>query len=80
MLHEGRSCAILDILFRWGSPPFLRLRPERRAVPGPVLRLCDVAARYDACFSVAEHRAGEVPPPAQWVHHQRWTITPVSLG
>jgi hypothetical protein len=45
---------------------------------GPVLRLRDVAARYGACFSVAEHRAREVLPPAQWVHHKRWAMTLVS--
>jgi hypothetical protein len=47
-------------------------------VQGAVIQLRDVVARSGACFSVVEHRAGEVPPPAWWVHRERWAMTPIS--
>jgi hypothetical protein len=67
------------VLYRHEFLPSLRLRPKRRVVQGTVIQLRDVVACSGACFSVAEHRAGEVPPLAWWVHHERWAMTPISL-
>jgi hypothetical protein len=66
------------VLFHQEFLPFLRLRLERRVVLGLILQLRDVVARSGTSFSVAEHHAGEVPPPAWWVHLQRWVMTPLN--
>jgi hypothetical protein len=66
------------VFFHQGSPPSLRLCPERRVEPGPILWLHGVIARFGVCFSVVLRRAGEVLPLARWVRRQRWAMTPVS--
>jgi hypothetical protein len=58
----GESCAFLGVLVRREFLPLLRLRLGIWAVPDPVPRLHDVAARSCVCSSVAVLHAGEVPP------------------
>jgi hypothetical protein len=62
--RDGGSYTFLGVLVPREFPLLPRLRLGTRAAPDPVPRLHEVAARSDACFSIAGHHAGEVPPLA----------------